>query len=115
MTSPPYPTVAFPSIGFHDDAFTDATYSSTSPQDYFFYNRLQSRIPDLNKFLTQDPTNGKVGAVIGGELYPNNQASIFKSTWTGQDFKECVQRTNCTWLLNDYVFSTLKKTNVDEY
>ncbi|KAG2387540.1 hypothetical protein C9374_001134 [Naegleria lovaniensis] len=98
---PPLGNVAFPSIGFHDDAFTDATYSGTTPQDYYFYNRLQSRIPDLNKFLTQNSTNAKVGAVIGGELYPSNQAKIFKSGWTGQNFK--------------IVFRERIKTSVDEY
>ncbi|KAL9655523.1 hypothetical protein ABK040_002190 [Willaertia magna] len=117
VTSPPYPTVSFPSIGFHDDAFVDSTYSATNGKDYFFYNRLQSRIPDLNTFLTAT-NGGKGGGVIGGELYPAHQSKIFKTTtptaWTGQDFSQCVKMTNATWLLNDYVFSTLT-TNTNEW
>ncbi|EFC37877.1 predicted protein [Naegleria gruberi] len=114
VTSAPYPTVSYPSIGFHDDAFADSTYSATSGKDYYFYNRLQSRIPDINSFLTAS-NGGKGGGVMGGELYPSYQSKIFKTTWTGQDFSQCVKKTNATWLLNDYVFSTLANSPTTEW
>ena len=43
---------------------------------------------------------------MGGEVLPSWQSKLFKTGWTGQSFSDCVYRTNATWLLNDYLFTS---------
>ena len=94
-----YPTISslsdFPSIGFHDDSFTEDTYDSS--KSWYFMTQLTEK-----KMTERWQT-----APIGGEFRPENQLPFLqgkKYQSYYQDYDKCVKLTHCSWLLYDAAF-----------
>eukprot|EP01084_Bolivina_argentea_P011574 21631_1 len=86
-------------LGYHDDSFAYATFDiSDTPLTWFFYSQLK------NATATEKWTSN----IIGGEIYPDLQSTIFESTYTVEQFAQkwelCVNITHSTYMLNSYAF-----------
>jgi hypothetical protein len=96
-TDTAYPPTSQYSLGWHDDAFGDSTYSSTGTQeDFYFYSHLQAHNL-LDRYQTQ---------VMAGEILPDLQASIFAGdgSYKGQAFAPAAAATHVSWLLFNQAF-----------
>ncbi|MFT4143048.1 MAG: DUF4832 domain-containing protein [Mobilitalea sp.] len=87
-----------PDIGFHDDSFAYATLTADAGgQTWSFMQKLF----DL-KVQDKWQTN-----VIGGEVYPPSQATLFsEEKWegdSGQSWAACLAQTHVTWLINEKI------------
>ena len=93
-----YPAADSPKLpfGFHDDSFAHSTLPTI---DWHFLAQMK-RASAIDRWKTQP---------IGGELRPEVQSFIWKrplpSDQKFEDFRECVRRTHCSWLLNQHAFN----------
>ena len=91
-------------IGFHDDSFA---FSTLPTIDWHFLSRLADT-KTLDRWKTQP---------IGGELRPELQKAFWKLQRPRglkcEDFDVCVEKTHCSWLLNQVLFN--KRLPDDEY
>ena len=92
-------------IGFHDDSFA---YSTIGDIEWFFWPKIVSSGADMN---WQD-------VPIGGEIYPQLQATIFSDAYVvdefSQDFAAAVAATHATYMLNYSAFSMNGTGYVDQ-
>lgn len=82
-------------FGYHDDSFTYETLGKRK-KAWFFFNRLKkARQTDI---LNKQP--------IGGEFRPEGQLPFLQGKETGdyQHFDKCVNKTHCSWLINETAF-----------
>lgn len=91
-------------IGFHDDSFA---FSTLPTIDWHFLSRLKDT-KTQDRWKTQP---------IGGELRPELQKAFWKLKRPRglkyEDYDECVEKTHCSWLLNQALFN--KRLPDDEY
>ncbi|MDE0883618.1 MAG: DUF4832 domain-containing protein [Myxococcota bacterium] len=84
-------------IGYHDDSFAYATLGEI---DWFFYPKL----------LAAQADQRWQHVPIGGEVYPDLQASLFSSDYVvdtySQDFAQCAEQTHISWMINNAAFAT---------
>ncbi|MGB0592499.1 MAG: hypothetical protein ACPGU1_22675 [Myxococcota bacterium] len=83
-------------IGYHDDSFA---YSTLGDIDWFFWPGL----------ITAGADTRWQEVMMGGELRPELQASIFEEGYTldtyAQDFNTCIQTTHASYMLNYQAFN----------
>jgi hypothetical protein len=83
-------------IGYHDDSFA---YSTLGDIDWFFWPGM----------ITAGADTRWQEVMMGGELRPELQASIFEPDYTldtyAQDFNTCVQTTHASYMLNYQAFN----------
>lgn len=87
-------------FGYHDDSFAWATLPTGRKGDGWFYlSALQAAGPDAEGKWKTHP--------IGGEIRPEAWGKVFDPT-PGlsqiQDFRECVEATHVTWLMDSGMF-----------
>ncbi|MFT5469930.1 MAG: hypothetical protein ACI8UO_005053 [Verrucomicrobiales bacterium] len=84
-------------FGYHDDSFGWATLDTGKKKDDWYFIPLLKDANALEKWKTQP---------IGGELRPE----LWKTSFTGkphrkaQDFRQCVEETHATWLMDSGLF-----------
>ncbi len=86
-------------FGFHDDSFAHSTLSTGRPEDGWFYMELLRRAGSA----AQQKWRARP---IGGEIRPEVWGRIFDANpGPGvQDFRECVDATHVTWLMDSGMF-----------
>ncbi|MGL4552517.1 MAG: DUF4832 domain-containing protein [Gemmataceae bacterium] len=87
-------------FGYHDDSFAWATLHTGKASDGWFYmTALKAAGPDAGAKWKTRP--------IGGEIRPEAWGRVFDETpgrKEVQDFRECVQATHVTWLMDSGMF-----------
>lgn len=93
-------------FGYHDDSFAWGTLDTGKPGDsWFFMTAERVAGPDaLDKWKTQP---------IGGEIRPEAWGIVFDpnpSRAEIQDFRQCVEATHVTWLMDSGMFGDKLET-----
>ncbi len=92
------PNVGYP-FGYHDDSFAWATLDTGKESDNWYFMPSMKAAGALDKWKEQP---------IGGEIRPEAWGKIFddKSQWPeqAQSFRECVDKTHVTWLMDTGLF-----------
>lgn len=100
----PHPSAVAAGFGLHDDSFAHSTLDGdanggTSVGWFFWPQVLASGYADFWK-----------DAVMGGEVRPELQPSVFSDTYAvgtySQDLDLCVETTHATYMLNYHAFAT---------
>jgi hypothetical protein len=94
-------------FGYHDDSFAWGTLDSSKPgQSWFYMTALKVAGPEaLDKWKTQP---------IGGEIRPEAWGTVFDANPSRkeiQDFRDCVEATHVTWLMDSGMFG--QKSDAD--
>jgi len=87
-------------FGYHDDSFAWATLITGKPQDkWFFMEAMRAAGPTAEAKWTKHP--------IGGEIRPEAWGQVFDERPLDkriQDFRQCVETTHVTWLMDSGIF-----------
>ncbi len=88
-------------FGYHDDSFAWATIDTGRKEDQWFF------VPSINNAGPMAINKWRKHP-IGGEIRPELWGKIFddRSQWPkeAQDFRECVEQTHATWLMDTGMF-----------
>lgn len=90
--NPKYKFLKKYNIGFHDDSFC---YSTLPTKKYHFISQLKDN--NLNNHYLKNP--------IGGEVRPEEQNNLILGKETKENYYDCINNTNCSWLINQNAFN----------
>lgn len=93
-------------FGYHDDSFAWATLDTGREEDnWYFVPAMKAAGPEVVNRWKLQPIGGEIRPEIWGQVF-DASADTSKSPTpnSGQNFRECVQTTHASWLLDSGMF-----------
>jgi len=86
-------------FGYHDDSFAWATFDTAKEDSWYFLAAMRRAGPSAQSAWQNHPIGGEVRPELWGIVHDPKPAHLH-----AQDFRQCVEQTHATWLMDSGVF-----------